>query len=56
MTGINQQKEIVPDNYKLLISEQEIQKRITEISTEISKDFTGEKPILIMVDSYFWLI
>lgn len=49
MTGINQQKEIVPDNYKLLISEQEIQKRITEISTEISKDFTGEKPILIGV-------
>ncbi|MEJ2545453.1 MAG: hypoxanthine phosphoribosyltransferase [Calditrichaceae bacterium] len=48
-TDMNQQKEIVPDNYKLLISEKKIQERITEMAIEIYNDFKGEKPILIGV-------
>ena len=46
---MNQQKEIVPKNYKLLISEQEIQKRIKELGNELYRDFKNEEPILIGV-------
>ena len=46
---MNQQKEIVPANYQMLITEEQIQKRITEMGTEICNDFKGEKPILIGV-------
>lgn len=46
---MKQQKEIVPGTYKLLISEEKIQNRITEIGNEIYNDFKGEKPILIGV-------
>lgn len=48
-TGVNQQKDIVPKNYRLLISEEQIQKRISELGHDICKDFKGEKPILIGV-------
>ncbi len=43
------QKEIVPDNYSLLISEQEIQQRIEDLGSRIAKDYAGSKPILIGV-------
>ncbi|HID38828.1 MAG TPA: hypoxanthine phosphoribosyltransferase [Calditrichaeota bacterium] len=43
------QKEIVPANYSLLISEQEIQQRIAELGSRIAKDYMGAKPILIGV-------
>ncbi|HEM49442.1 MAG TPA: hypoxanthine phosphoribosyltransferase [Caldithrix sp.] len=43
------QKEIVPENYKLLISEETIQKRIVEMGSEIYNDFKDDKPILIGV-------
>lgn len=46
---VKQQKDIVPKNYRLLISEQQIQKRIAEMGRDICKDFKGEKPILIGV-------
>ena len=48
-TDIIQQKEIVPQNYKLLISEENIQNRIAEMGDEIHNDFKSEKPILIGV-------
>lgn len=46
--GFDQTK-IVPHNYKILISEEEIQKRLEELGEQISKDFAGKKPILIGV-------
>ncbi len=48
-TDVNQQEDIVPENYRLLISEQQIQKRIAELGRDICKDFKDEKPILIGV-------
>ncbi|MEJ2055919.1 MAG: phosphoribosyltransferase family protein [Calditrichaceae bacterium] len=41
--------EKVPDNYKLLIPEQRIQRRITEIGEEISRDLKNQEPIMIGV-------
>ena len=43
------QKEIIPANYKLLISEQEIQARLEELGSMITRDFVGQNPILIGV-------
>lgn len=43
------QNTIVPDNYKLLISEEQIQKRLEELGARITKDFAGQVPILIGV-------
>ncbi|MCD4693575.1 MAG: hypoxanthine phosphoribosyltransferase [Calditrichales bacterium] len=48
INGFNQ-NEIVPDNYKLLISEDQIQKRLKELGQQIATDFKGQKPILIGV-------
>ena len=48
-TDMIQQKEIVPENYKLLISEEKIQNRIVEMGSEMYNDFKDEKPILIGV-------
>lgn len=42
-------KGIVPDNYTLLISELQINRRMKEIGEQIREDFKGEKPILIGV-------
>jgi hypoxanthine phosphoribosyltransferase len=41
--------EKVPDNYKLLIPEQRILRRITEIGEEISRDLKNQEPIMIGV-------
>lgn len=49
MSEKNNQKQIVPENYKLLISENEIQNRVTELGSEIYQDFKNENPILIGV-------
>jgi hypoxanthine phosphoribosyltransferase len=49
LTDMIQQKEIVPENYKLLISEEKIQNRIAEMGSEMYNDFKDEKPILIGV-------
>ena len=49
LTDMIQQKEIVPENYKLLISEEKIQNRIVEMGSEMYNDFKDEKPILIGV-------
>jgi len=46
---MHQQKGIVPGNYKMLISEEQIQKRIAEMGKQICADFKEEKPILIGV-------
>jgi len=43
------QQSLVPDNYHLLIKEEEIQKRIQEIGEQIAVDFAGKKPIMIGV-------
>lgn len=43
------QQEIVPENYKLLISEQQIEAKISELGKMISADFAEKKPILIGV-------
>jgi len=43
------QKEIVPANYSLLISEQKIQQRIEELGKQIARDYAGSVPILIGV-------
>jgi len=43
------QHEIVPSNYHLLIPEEEIQKKIGELGLQISRDFQGKKPIIIGV-------
>ena len=42
-------KEFISDNYTILISEAEIQKRLKEMGQEIARDFNGKKPILIGV-------
>jgi hypoxanthine phosphoribosyltransferase len=42
-------KGIVPENYTLLISELQINRRMKEIGEEIRRDFMGEKPILVGV-------
>ncbi len=43
------QREIVPDNYSLLIAEQTICERLEELGAQIAKDYAGTKPILIGV-------
>lgn len=43
------QKEIIPENYQLLIPEERIQERISQIGKEIAAQFTGKRPILIGV-------
>jgi hypoxanthine phosphoribosyltransferase len=43
------QNEIVPDNYELLFSEEQIRQRIMALGAEIARDFKEEKPILIGV-------
>ncbi len=43
------QKSLLPENYHLMISRKEIQKRLREMAVEIEKDFNGQKPILIGV-------
>lgn len=45
----NDQHKIVPANYKILISEAEIQARLKELGEQIATEFEGEKPILIGV-------
>ena len=45
----NDQKDLVPKNYKIFISEQEIQKRIAELGEQMSRDFDGKKPVLLGV-------
>jgi hypoxanthine phosphoribosyltransferase len=45
----NNQENIVDSNYRLMISESEINKRMVEIGDEISKKFDGKTPILIGV-------
>ena len=47
-TGFDQ-NEIVPENYKMLITEQEIHARLLELGNQITKDFAGQTPILIGV-------
>ncbi len=41
------QSVIVPESYKVLISEKEIQKRLQELGEQITRDFKGKTPILI---------
>ena len=48
MIEVNQ-KNIVDSNYRLMISESEINRRMVEIGDEISKKFDGKTPILIGV-------
>jgi hypoxanthine phosphoribosyltransferase len=43
------QTEIVPDNYKIFIPEEEIQNRIQEMGKQIAKDFAKKNPILLGV-------
>jgi hypoxanthine phosphoribosyltransferase len=40
---------IVPDNYSVLITEDEIQQRLEELGKKITNDFKGTNPILIGV-------
>jgi len=49
MNCSHNQSDIVPDNYKVLISEKEIHDRLEELGNKIKKDFDGKKPILIGV-------
>jgi hypoxanthine phosphoribosyltransferase len=48
MIEVNQEN-IVDSNYRLMISESEIKRRMVEIGDEISKKFDGKTPILIGV-------
>ncbi len=41
------QSVLIPDNYKVLISEEEIHRRLQELGEQITKDFAGKRPILI---------
>ena len=43
------QSEIVPANYKLMIPEKEIIKRLEELGVQIAADFKDKKPIMIGV-------
>jgi len=49
MTPKQNQKNIIPDHYKILIPEDDIQRRIEELGKVITTDFLGKKPILIGV-------
>jgi len=49
MDCTHNQSEIVPDNYKVLISEKAIYDRLEELGQQIKEDFAGLKPILIGV-------
>ncbi len=40
---------IIPSNYSVLISEEDIRKRLTELGKQIAADYDGKKPILIGV-------
>ena len=41
------QTTLVPENYKLLISEEDIRQRLRELGEQITADFAGKNPILI---------
>lgn len=43
------QKEIIPDNYKLLISEEQIRSRLKKIGRQITRDLEGKQPIMVGV-------
>jgi len=43
------QNEIVPDGFSVLISEEQISKRLRELGEQIAADFNGKNPILIGV-------
>ncbi|MBD3225029.1 MAG: hypoxanthine phosphoribosyltransferase [Caldithrix sp.] len=43
------QSTLIPENYELLITHEEIQKRLFELGKNIAKDYEGQKPILIGV-------
>lgn len=43
------QSEIIPANYKLMIPENKITKRLEELGAQIAADFLGKKPIMIGV-------
>jgi len=45
----HEQNSIIPDNYSVLISEEQIQKRLQELGQKIKEDFKGTNPILIGV-------
>jgi hypoxanthine phosphoribosyltransferase len=45
----NDPMRIVPENYSVLITETEIQKRLEELGKQIAKDFKDTNPILIGV-------
>lgn len=42
-------KDIIPDNYNLLITRQQIIDKVRELGIRISNDFKNEKPILVGV-------
>ncbi len=44
---VNDQSQIVPDNFHILIPEHTIESRLQELGKQISDDFRGKKPILI---------
>ncbi len=43
------QQVMVPENYKIMITEEKIHKRLKELGEQIARDFDGKKPILIGV-------
>lgn len=43
------QSEIIAENYKVLISEKQIEERLKDLGAQIAKDYHGERPILIGV-------
>lgn len=43
------QKDLLPENYKMFIPEKDIQRRIAELADQISKDFEDKKPVLLGV-------
>jgi hypoxanthine phosphoribosyltransferase len=46
---MTEQNGIIPGNYKLLISEEQIQNRLKEIGQQIAVDLKGQKPIMVGV-------
>lgn len=57
--AFNDQSEIVPENYHILIAESTIESRLRELGQQISNDFRGKKPILIGIlngSFIFWQI
>ena len=45
----NNQNSIIPDDFSVLISEEQINQRLRELGEQIEKDFKGKNPILIGV-------